>query len=174
VRQVLSQGPHYSDALIALGQYRSNPCQHPVRLVSVLWAGTWYHYLTNVLDPHHLTAQQVCELYRRRWRIEQAFLLTKRLLGLDYLWVGGVNGVETQVYATWIFYAVLTDLCQQVASVLGQPLDRISVEMVFRGLYQYSRARQRGAASEVVAYLSAQANMLGLVNAVRKRHRPGE
>lgn len=27
------------------------------------------------------------------WRIEDAFLLTKRLLGLSYLWVGGSNGV---------------------------------------------------------------------------------
>jgi hypothetical protein len=31
-------------------------------------------------------------LYRRRWQIEEAFLLTKRLLGLAYLWVGGSNG----------------------------------------------------------------------------------
>ena len=171
ILQVLSQGPCFSDAIIELGQYRSNPCKHRVRLVSALFKGTWYYYLTNVLDPRHLSAKQVCELYRRRWRIEQAFLLTKRLLGLEYLWVGGKNGVEIQVYATWIFYAVLTDLCQQVANALSQPLERISVEMVFRGLYHFSRAVQRGAATCVAAYLSANAKLLGLVKAVRKRHR---
>ncbi|CAD5929890.1 hypothetical protein PCC9214_01212 [Planktothrix tepida] len=47
-----------------------------MRLVSVLWGKTWYRYLTNVLDPEELSAQQVCELYRNRWQIEQAFLLT--------------------------------------------------------------------------------------------------
>ena len=89
-----------------------------MRLISVLWGKTWYHYLTNVLDPQQLSAREVCDLYRRRWRIEDAFLLTKRLLGLSYLWVGGTNGVQMQIYATWIFYAVLNDLCADVAIAL--------------------------------------------------------
>jgi IS4 transposase len=80
--QVLSQGPYDRDEHIAVGQYRSNPCQHPLRMVSVWWQGTWYRYLTNVLTPQELSARQVCELYRRRWRIEDAFALTKRLLDL--------------------------------------------------------------------------------------------
>ena len=122
-----------------MGLHHTHPCHHPMRLVSVLWGQTWYHYLTNVLDPQQLSAQEVCELYRRRWRIEDAFLLTKRLLGLSYLWVGGTNGVEMQIYATWIFYAVLNDLCADVAIALQQPLERISVEMVFRSLYFFHR-----------------------------------
>jgi hypothetical protein len=83
--QLLSQGPRYRDELITLGLYRSNPCRHPLRMVSVLWAGQWYRYLTNVLDPQGLSARPVCELYRRRWCIEEAFLLTKRVLDLAYL-----------------------------------------------------------------------------------------
>ena len=82
---MLSQGARYRDEIIAMGQYHTNPCEHPVRLVSVRWNQTWYYYLTNVLDPHVLSAAQVCDLYRRRWRIEDAFCLTKRLLGLAYL-----------------------------------------------------------------------------------------
>ncbi len=71
------------------------PSSHyPMRQVSVLWGQTWYHYLTNVLDPQQLSPQQLYDLYRRRWKIEDAFLLTKRLLGLSYLWVGGTNGVQ--------------------------------------------------------------------------------
>jgi NADP-dependent 3-hydroxy acid dehydrogenase YdfG len=97
VTRCLSQGLYFRDELINLGQYRSNPCQHPLRLVSVLWGDTWYYYLTNVLDPQQLSAQQVCELYRCRWRVEEAFLLTKRLLGLAYLWVGDTNGVQIQI-----------------------------------------------------------------------------
>src|SRR6266852_2030255 len=101
-------------------------------------------YLTHVLDPQALSARQVCQLYRCRWRIEDAFLITKRLLGLAYLWVAGSNGVQIQIHATWIFYAVLTDICQQVAVSLQQPLQSISVEMVFRGFYHAHRAAERG------------------------------
>jgi hypothetical protein len=39
--QVLSQGPHYRDEIIQVGQYRANPCTHPLRMVSVLWQGAW-------------------------------------------------------------------------------------------------------------------------------------
>ncbi|OUL31309.1 transposase, partial [Nostoc sp. T09] len=138
VIRCLTNTPFYRDEIISMGEYRSNPCQHQVRLVSVLWGSTWYYYLTNVLDPQMLSAQQVCELYRRRWRVEDAFLLTKRLLGLAYIWVGDNNGVQIQIFATWIFYAVLNQLCIDIAIALNQPLDRISTEMVFRALYHFS------------------------------------
>jgi len=36
-KQVLSQGSYYKDEIILMGSYRSNPCKHPMRLVSVLW-----------------------------------------------------------------------------------------------------------------------------------------
>jgi IS4 transposase len=104
-------------------------------MVSVWWEGVWYCSLTNVLDPQVLSARQVCELYRRRWRIEDAFALTKRVLDLAYLWTASTNAVQLQIYATLIFYAVLLMICQQVAEVLGEPLERLSVEMVFRALY---------------------------------------
>jgi hypothetical protein len=171
VSRCLSQGLFYRDEIIALGQYRSNPCQYPLRLVSVLWGKTWYYYLTNVLDPEQLSPQQVCQLYRRRWQIEEAFLLTKRLLGLAYLWVGGSNGVQIQIFATLIFFAVLNDLCSQVAVALNQPKERISIEMVFRGLYHFARALIRGDSNDVVNYLAEHHKLLGLVKAERKRHR---
>jgi hypothetical protein len=169
--QVLSQGPYYRDERIEVGQYRSNPCQHPLRMISVLWQGTWYRYLTNVLAPQELSARQVCELYRRRWRIEDAFALTKRLLDLAYGWTGSTNAVQLQLYATLIFYAVLLTICQQVAEVLGEPLERISVERVFRAFYHYSRAVQRGECDDLVMLLVEHAKLLGIVKRWRKQHR---
>ncbi len=62
VVRCLTSAQFYRDEIISMGEYRSNPCQHSVRLVSVLWGTTWYYYLTNVLDPQILSAQQVCEL----------------------------------------------------------------------------------------------------------------
>jgi hypothetical protein len=169
--QELNGGPYYRDEIIQVGQYRSHPCQHPLRMVSVLWQGTWYRYLTNVLDPQVLSARQVCELYRRRWRIEDAFALTKRLLDLAYVWTGSSNAVQLQIYATLIFYAVLLTICQQVAQVLGEPLERISVEMVFRAFYHYSRAVQHGEGDDLVAFLAEHAQLLGIVKRQRKQHR---
>ena len=169
--QVLSSSPYYRDEIIQLGQYRANPCQHPLRLVSVLWHGTWYRYLTNVLAPHWLSARQVCELYRRRWRIEDAFALTKRLLDLAYVWTGSRNGVQLRIDATLLFYAVLLTICQQVAQALGEPLERISVKMVFRAFYHYSRAVQRGESDNVIQFLTEHAKLLGIVKRQRTAHR---
>jgi Transposase DDE domain len=169
--RMLSQGNRYRDQIIQMGRYHTNPCRHPMRLVSVLWGKTWYHYLTNVLDPAQLSAQQVCDLYRQRWQIEDAFNLTKRLLGLSYFWVGGSNGVQLQLYATWIFYAVLTELCAEVAIALSQPLERISVEMVFRSLYFFNRSRLRQPDLDLIAWLVEHQQSMGLVKAVRQRQR---
>jgi hypothetical protein len=168
---VLGEGARYRDEIIKMGIYRSNPCQHPVRMISVLWNGTWHRYLTNVVDPERLSAKRVVELYRSRWRIEQAFMVTKRLLGLAYLWVGSTNGVQIQIYCTWIFYAVLVSLCAQLAEALKKPLEKISVEMVFRGLYHYSQACEDGCTEDVITYYVRKQQILSLVKEERKRNK---
>jgi hypothetical protein len=48
----------------------------------------------------------------------------------------------------------------------------LSVEMVYRSLYFFTSAFQRGAATEVVAYLAANAKVFGLLKQKRKRARP--
>lgn len=168
---ILGEGQYWKDELIQMGQYRSNPCQHPVRMISVLWGKTWRRYITNVLDISKLSAREVCEMYQERWRIEDAFSLTKRLLGLSYLKVGHKNGVEMQVYATWVFYGVLMNLCKEVAEELQKPIKEISVEMVFRSLYHYIRAIQRGENQDVVIFISELSPLFGIVKAKRKQKR---
>jgi len=158
VVQTLSRGPDWRDRLIQLGIYRSNPCRHPVRLVEVCHQGTWFSYLTNVPDPALLPREDVADLYRRRWHVESAFLTVKRLLGLSYLWTGADNGVHLQLWATWLLSAILVDLCDDIAERLIVPTQRISQEMVFRGLYHYAVARAHGDPRSPVAYLSAPDN----------------
>jgi hypothetical protein len=169
VERVLLASPTARDRVVRLGAYRTNPCGHPVRLVEVQVHGTWRAYLTNVLDPDRLSAADVIGLYGRRWRIEEAFLLTKRLLGLSYLWSGAFNAVAMQVWATWLLYAALVDLTDAVAEELDQPLDALSLEMVYRGLYHFAVAFQKGEAADPVAYLADPANRnLGIVKRRRK------
>jgi hypothetical protein len=169
VERVLLDTPTLRDRVARLGKYRSNPCRHPVRLVEVQVGGKWRAYLTNALDPRVLPAADVVDLYGRRWRIEEAFLLTKRLLGLSYLWSGAFNAIALQVWATWLLYAVLVDLTDAVAQELDQPLDALSVEMAYRGLYHFTVAFQQGAATDPVAYLASQPS-LGVVKR-RRKHR---
>lgn len=155
------------DCLVQFGRYPSNPCTHPLRLVEIKVGGVWHRYLTNVRDPALLSPRDVAELSGYRWRIEEAFLLTKRLLGLAYLWTGAFNGIALQVWATWLLYGVLVDLGDAIAQELDRPLEQISLEMVYRGLYHFTMAFHRGKATDPVAYLARQTD-LGIVKRQRK------
>jgi hypothetical protein len=167
VQQVLLETERVRDRIIQFGQFRSNPCRHPVRLIEVQIGSRWQSYLTNVLDQDVLSTAQVVDLYGRRWRIEEAFSLVKRLLGLSYVWTGTSNGIQLQLWATWLLYAVLVDLSDAVAQELDVCLDQVSVEMVYRGLYFFVGAYQRGETEDPVAYLAAQDD-LGIVKRRRK------
>jgi hypothetical protein len=168
VEQVWLQTPEVRDRLILLGGV--TPCRHALRLIEVRFGRTWYRYVTSVLDAAVLPAPVVTDLYRRRWRIEEAFLIVKRLLNLSYLWTGSVNGVRLQVWSTWLFFAVLVDLGDAVAEALMLPFDRISLEMVFRSLYYFIQAYNKGEATDPVEYLAAPENQdLGVVKRLRKK-----
>ena len=156
--------------MVRLGTgYQGNPILD-LRLVEIRHGRSWYRYLTSVLDPHILPPDVVGDLYSPRWRIEESFLLLKRLLGLSYLWTGSINGIKLQLWATWLFYAVLIDLCDEVADSLTLPFDSISVEMVFRGLYHFTQALNKGNATEIVCYFTAPENRdLGIVKSSRPK-----
>ncbi len=175
VERVLQATTDLQDRIIWVGSSAESCCVYPLRLVEWRHQGTWYRYLTNVRAPTRLPALYVVALYWQRWRIEDAFNLVKRLLGLAYFWTGANNGVQVQVWATWLLYAVLVDLTDAVAEVLDVPFQAVSVEMVYRGLYHFTQAYHRGDAHDPVAYLAAKATGLGILKRKRKqRSSPNE
>ena len=98
------------------------------------------------------------------------FAVVKRLLGLSYLWTGSTNGVLLRMWATWLFYAIFINLAEAVAKELTLPFDRISLEMVFRGLYHFTQAYKRGEATDPVQYPAAPENRdLGMVKRLGKK-----
>ena len=103
--------------------------------------------------------------------MEEAFALTKRVLDVASVWTGSTKAVQWQIYATWIFSAGLLTICPQVAAVLGEPWEWLSVEMVLRALYHSSRAVERGECDDVVSFLAEHAKRLGIVKRWRKHHR---
>lgn len=77
--------------------------------------------------------------------------------------------MKLQVWATWLFYAVLVDLGDAVAEELALPFDRISLEMVYRGLYHFTVAYDKGKATDPVKYFASPENQdLGVVKSLRK------
>jgi len=166
VKKVYLRTSQVEDLLVWIG---TGDDRQLVRLVKVRYRGKWYRYLTNELDPNVLPAPYVAALYRQRWRIEDAYDVVKRLLGLAYFWNGSQYGVQLQVWATWILYAILVDLTDAVAEVLGRPFVDISMEMVYRSLYYFGQALRRGEATAPVAYLAANAIWLGIIKRPRKR-----
>lgn len=121
-----------------------------------------------MLDPTRLTAEQVAGVYRQRWRIEDAFKVVKRLLGLAYFVGSSPNAIANQVWASWILYAVLVDLTDGIAQELNRPFGDLSMEMVYRGLYHYTQAHKRGESDDVIGYLShPQQADLGIVKQKR-------
>lgn len=166
--QVLHKTATLHDQIVRLGSKAESQCRHPVRLVEWLHQGKWYGYLTNVLDPARLPAEYVVALYWQRWRIEDSFHVIKRLLGLAFFWTGSMNGIQIQVWATWILYAVLVDLTDAVAEALHKPFQALSMAMVYRGLYHFTVAHHRGKADDPIAYLAADAKGLGVLKQERK------
>jgi hypothetical protein len=169
VEQVFTDSYALRDRRVRLGAGTKRTPFITLRLIEVRSGKTWHSYLTSVLDPTILPPYVVADLYRRRWRIEDAFNTVKRLLGLSYLWTGSLNGIQLQIWGTWLFYAVLVDLGDSVASELSLPFDSISLEMIYRGLYHFSVAHQKGIATDPVKYFAARENQdLGIVKQQRK------
>ena len=158
------------DRLVKIGSGTKKTPTVTLRLIEVRVGQVWRSYLTSVLDPEILPPYVVVDLYQKRWRIEDAFNVVKRLLGLSYLWTGSINGIKLQIWATWLFYAILVDLGDAVADELSLPFDRISLEMVYRGLYYFHSASTRGEAHDPVKYFAHPEHQkcLGIVKRQRK------
>ena len=170
--QLLSARATETDQIVQLGKYRSSRCRHPVRRIGRKdAAGRWHYWITTELDPTRLSADQVIALYAQRWRIEEAFLQCKRLLNLSYLWGSSANAIALQIWTTVLLYGVLVDLCGEAAMALAVPPERISLEMLYRSLYHYAGAVQRGERRDFIAWLTdPRQKDLGIVK--RQRNRP--
>ncbi len=157
------------DSLINIGCGKKGTAIVRLRLIEIRSKNKWHSYLTSVTNPEILPPHVVANLYGKRWRIEEAFNTVKRLLGLSYLWTGSLNGIKLQIWGTWLFYGVLIDLGDAVAEELSLPFDSISIEMIYRGLYHFIVAYNKGKAKDIIKYFAAPENRdLGIIKRRRK------
>lgn len=76
-------------------------------------------FVTNVLDINEMSAEQVCETYRRRWTIESLFKRLKQNFPLKYFLGDNVNAIEIQIWVTMIAYLLLRVIQHKSASKLA-------------------------------------------------------
>ena len=67
---------------------------------------------------------------------------------------------------------MLVDLGDALADEIGVPFDHISLEMLYRGLYHFSVAYNKGQASHPVSYFAAPENQDLSVLKIRKPEPP--
>ena len=69
-------------------------------------------FLTNNFD---LTAEQIADIYKHRWNIEQFFKWIKGHLKVRVFWGESANAVKTQIWVaicTYVMVAILKKECQ--------------------------------------------------------------
>ncbi len=79
VEQIFTDSYSIRDRKVRLGSGTKRTPYITVRLIEVRSKNVWHSYITSVLEPEILPPYVVADLYRKRWRIEQAFNIVKRL-----------------------------------------------------------------------------------------------
>lgn len=101
----------FFDAEVLLGSKENkNQSQIPVRLVGYHVAGVDYWVAT---DRRDLTAEQIAEVYKLRWQIENFFAWWKRHLRVYHLIARSEYGLMVQILAGLITYLLLAIHCHE-------------------------------------------------------------
>ena len=90
-----------------------------------------YEFLTNVLDPRQLSAEEAMELYRCRWDVERLFYDIKEVLNLHRFYAGNVNAVAMQVYAAAMTHTAMRTAQSRIARQAGIGAEAISTAKFF-------------------------------------------
>ncbi len=153
------------DALVWLGAYRSDQAKHLVRLIEFDHAGLRYRYLTNVLDPAHLSMLEAARLYARRWDIEMAFKALKMELGIRIWWSSHQLLVIQQLWCAIILAQVLHALHLRVADEAGVDLFEVSIQVLAKLL---AHAPARLTDESLISLLVRKGKEQGLIRPSRR------
>jgi hypothetical protein len=86
----------------------------------------WAWIVTTLLDPQQYSAQELIDLYSKRWQIEVYFRDLKRTLGLSLLSARTVLGVRKEILAFVLLYNLIRGVMKQAATQQRVHADRIS------------------------------------------------
>lgn len=130
------------DALVWLGSGHGSRAGYAVRMVRFHDGHGLRCYLTNVLDPHQLSMEDIARLYARRWDIELAFLTLKELLGLHHWWSSQLPLILQQIAVILLLAHLWQTLRLQIAAEAGcDPFD-VSLPLLVQYVPQLIRNGQ--------------------------------
>ena len=96
-----------SDAEVRLFSKRGNPTKHYLRLIKAKEksSGNPIYFISNIKD---LSAKEITEIYRQRWKIEVFFKFIKQELNFGHLMSRKENGIRVTLYMTLIAAILIT------------------------------------------------------------------
>jgi hypothetical protein len=102
-----------------------------LRLIRLRRGKKTYEFLTNVLDPRMLSAREVADLYKERWKIERLFQELKHVLNLKFFYCGNTNAAALQVYTTAIVHTAMRVAQGRIAQAASIEPEVLSVGKLF-------------------------------------------
>jgi transposase len=97
----------------------------------------WAWIATTLVDPKEYPAQELIELYSRRWQIEVDFRDLKRTLKLHMISAKTIAGVQKEVLAYILLYNLIRSIMNRAAKAQQVPADRISFTDAMRWLLHH-------------------------------------
>lgn len=86
----------------------------------------WMRLVTTLLDPELYPAEQIIDLYAKRWQVEVYFRDMKRSLGMKQMRSRTVSGVRKEILAFVLLYNLIRHVMGHAAEAMGVAADRIS------------------------------------------------
>ncbi len=126
----LLTGEEPLDVTVKLSKAPKPHFNEDIRLVGLLYEGTWRFYLTN-LFLSAFTPQVIYDLYRQRWSVEIFFNFFKHLLHIEHLIARTKNGILVEIYSALIFYLLTQIVIALAAQKTGTPIESFSFQRSF-------------------------------------------
>ena len=125
--------------------WKKIPAQLTVRVIRFKLASRGYRpqsvtLVTTLLDPHQYPAQDIAQLYARRWKIELWFRDIKTSMGMEVLRCKSPGMVHKELEMFFIAYNLIRCLIVQAGADNDVELDRMSFKGTVDSVRQFSLA----------------------------------
>jgi IS4 transposase len=128
-------GVTLSDVLIQLtGSKTKNQYQKPVRKIKY-YDQEYHHTYEFITNNVEIPAQEIADIYKRRWQVELFFKWIKQNLKIKAFWGTSKNAVFSQLWAALIL-SVLLWICRTLDGVTASPhqlLQMIKTTLLAKG-----------------------------------------
>lgn len=127
----LLKGEEHLDVTVTLSKAPKPRFDDQMRLVGLLYEGTWRFYITNIFQAA-FGPQVIYDLYRQRWTVEIFFNAFKHLLHIEHLICRTKNGIMVEIYSALIFSLLTQIVIALAAQKTGNPREEFSFQHCFQ------------------------------------------